>query len=526
MLWRVGAPAIPAPIGIPSRRAPAGVIAAGAALVLAFVVRELGWTGTDLAAQVYRAGLFREHGWIPWDLNWYGGHSVLSYSTLFPPVARAIGLYGAASVSAAVSTWCFARLTRHRFGDASRVGVTLFALGTVVPVAVGQLPFLLAEAFALLALVAAARRRGALAVLAAGAAGLTNAVAAIFLAFAVIALAVVDRPARQRYLAIFVAALAPTALLGLVFSAPGPFPFPAPQLIDILVVCGLGLALLPRRDRALRLGLVVYAAAAIVIFLVPNPMGGNMGRLATTVGPPLALMAAWRDRRVLLAGLAIFLIGWQWAPLTSIVARGDDPSTRADYYAPLLQHLGQQPALGRVEIPVTSGHWEAAYVARSMPLARGWERQLDTALNPIFYDDQLLTPASYQQWLHDNAVAWVAIPDAGLDAAAEKEAALIRGGLPYLRATWANAHWQVWEVVGAPGLVSGPATLLAMGPDRVQLQSLPGEVTLRVRYTPRWTVTGNACIGPTPDGWTRLVVRSPTTLTIGMTLLPTRSERC
>ena len=35
----------------------------------------------------------------------------------------------------------------------------------------------------------------------------------------------------------------------------------------------------------------------------------------------------------------------------------------------------------RVDIPETSGHWETAYVARSLPLVRGWIRQVDTQLN-------------------------------------------------------------------------------------------------------------------------------------------------
>ena len=38
-------------------------------------------------------------------------------------------------------------------------------------------------------------------------------------------------------------------------------------------------------------------------------------------------------------------------------------------------------------------HWEAADLAKVLPLARGWERQLDQKANPIFYDDEPLTAA-------------------------------------------------------------------------------------------------------------------------------------
>jgi len=504
------------------------VAAAALAVAATFGIRTLGWSGTDLAAQVYRVGLFKAHGWIPYDLGWYGGHSLLSYSTLFPPLARTIGMYGAAACSAAVATLCFARLTRDRFGDAGRAGVVVFALGTVVPVAIGQLPFLLAEALGLAALVAAERRSRSLALTLAVACGLSNAVAAAFLAMAAVAWAITEARTRVLRAAIALAALAPSLVLAAAFSTPGRFPFPGSQLIDILIVCGVGLIALPARERTIRWGLAAYAAAAIVAFVIPNPMGGNMGRLATTFGPALAMMAAWHGRQLLLAGLAIFLVGWQWAPLTSIASRGPVLSSRESYYTPLLAQLADQPVSGRVEVPPMQGHWEAAYVAPAVPLARGWERQIDIAHNPLFYVDDAIDPAVYQRWLHDNGVTWVAVADAPLDRSAQAEAALIRTGLPYLQLAWHDPHWSLWRVTGATGLLSGAARLVSMGPDRVHLNvSEAGPITLRVRYTARWAVKhGNACVGPTPDGWTRLVVRAPGVVDLGLSLMPASTPRC
>ena len=86
----------------------------------------------------------------------------------------------------------------------------------------------------------------------------------------------------------------------------------------------------------------------------------------------------------------------------------------------------------RVEIPFTPIHWEAYAVAPRFPLARGWERQLDIKYNQLFYGGPL-TPATYDAWLHQLAVRFVAVPDAQLDYSARKEAALIDRGLPYLR---------------------------------------------------------------------------------------------
>ena len=45
----------------------------------------------------------------------------------------------------------------------------------------------------------------------------------------------------------------------------------------------------------------------------------------------------------------------------------------------------------RVEVAFTHNHWEAAHLATSVPLARGWERQLDEKANPLFYDGRPLT---------------------------------------------------------------------------------------------------------------------------------------
>ena len=38
----------------------------------------------DLAAQVYRSGLFERVGWVLWDNGWFGGHTVPGYSLLTP----------------------------------------------------------------------------------------------------------------------------------------------------------------------------------------------------------------------------------------------------------------------------------------------------------------------------------------------------------------------------------------------------------------------------------------------------------
>src|SRR5262249_57961836 len=46
----------------------------------------------DLAAAMYRLGLFRQLGFAVWDEHWYAGHHLPGYSLLFAPLASLLGL--------------------------------------------------------------------------------------------------------------------------------------------------------------------------------------------------------------------------------------------------------------------------------------------------------------------------------------------------------------------------------------------------------------------------------------------------
>ncbi len=76
--------------------------------------------------------------------------------------------------------------------------------------------------------------------------------------------------------------------------------------------------------------------------------------------------------------VCLVLLGWQAAPLLRLPEAAEVPSAKAAYFEPLISELkGRHEGPVRLEIPLTESHWEAAYVAREFPLARGWERQLD-----------------------------------------------------------------------------------------------------------------------------------------------------
>jgi hypothetical protein len=198
---------------------------------------------------------------------------------------------------------------------------------------------------------------------------------------------------------------------------------------------------------------------------------------------------------------------WQWAPSGSIVTSpSSDPELHQSFYQPLLQELtALAPGPVRLEVPPTLEHWEAAFLAPHVSLARGWERQLDVANNPIFYTAGALTPTSYEGWLDTNGITWVALPTGPLDYAGKAEAQLLNSGqVPGLQLVWETPQWRLWRVNGSPGMVTGAATLTSLEPDHLTLQvRQPGPITVRVHYTAFWTVsTGTACLAAAPGGWT------------------------
>jgi hypothetical protein len=504
-------------------------------LVLATTVCVLGWRGVDQAAQFYRVMEFKTHGLMLWDSGWYGGNFPLGYSVLFPAIGALIGIPAASVAAAVLATWAFDRVVSFYLGSRP-LGTWYFAVSTMLPVAIGQLPFLTGEAFGLTALVALQRGRRPLALLLGILAALCSPLAAAFLAMVCLAWAAYGSGRRGWLIATAGVSLGLIVVIGVIFPGDGAFPFPWQGFVVTELLCLTALTPLVRTTPAVRLGALLYAAASFFSFLVPNPLGGNAPRLAASIGVPLLacfltapgpalarlsparllsrltggrtleLGPRWRAAAVV---LVVPFAVWQWAPSGSIVTSpSTDPELHQSFYQPLLQELATvAPGPIRVEVPPTAEHWEAAFVAPHVSLARGWERQLDVANNPIFYTEDALTPSSYQAWLHSNGITWVALPSAPLDYAAINEARLLTTGqVPGLQLVWQTPQWRLWRVQGSPGLVTGSATLTSLEPDHLTLQvSQPGPITVRVRYTAFWSLTlGTACLAAGPEGWTNI----------------------
>jgi hypothetical protein len=503
--------------GAGSRPAPLErLIAPALAAALALLALGTGASGTDVASATYRVELFRRFGFTLWDFGWYAGHWTLGYSVLFGPIGAGLGIAATDVVCAAVSAWAFGCLVVPRYGRAGRLGSLAFAAGTVVQVAIGRDPFLLGQALGLSALVALQRRGrwwGALAATLALACTLASPLPGLFLALATFAWLVGELPAWRWSLAATVAATAaPIVVLELLFSGQGRMPFAPLDLFGTLVPLALVALLLDRRDRVLRLGVGLYGALTVASFLIPTALGVNVTRLATSAGLGFVICLptrSVRSRVLLVAALVVLFLG-QWMPARGPLLGWRNPATTAAYFRPLLGYLvPRDHPLARVEVVPLSTHWESDYVALRLPLARGWERQLDTADNPIFYRPGRLTASSYRAWLEHNGVRYVALADAPLDYAGVAEARLVAHGVGGLRLVWSSAHWRVYELAAADGIVAGRGVLVSERGSTLVLDARRrGKLLVRVRYTPDWRVeSGRASLRESTGGWLTLSAR-------------------
>ena len=456
----------------------------------------------DLAAAVFRSRLFGEAGFTIWNNSWYSGHPTWSYSVLVPPLAWLLSPPLVGVLSGVLSAALFEPLARAHFGErAARWGALWFGAGAMTPVLSGRVTFAAGVAAALGALLALQRGRVWPAVLLGLLTGLLSPIAALFLGLAGVALAIGGL--RTAGAALTTAALVPPALVSLLFpdGGEGPFVFSAFWPVPLLALAFWLAA--PAAERTLRIGALLYAAAAVGAWAIATPVGGNAVRLGALVGGPLLLCALLAGRRRLTLPLIALLVAfgvWQWSAAARDVAQtGGDPSTEASFYAPLNDFLAAHPGAYRVEIPFTFSHWETAEVAPRFALARGWLRPDDVEYNHLFYGGRL-DAVTYRAWLDAHGVRFVAVPlGVKADYSAHDELRLIASRPPYLQPVWSSRDWRVYEVARAHPI--GVARL-GVNDALVRLHA-PGSLIVRVRWSPYWRASGGACVEKSGE-WTRV----------------------
>jgi hypothetical protein len=503
-----GAVAHRAPVVYAKRLTTLPALALAGALVALWLV--LDPRTPDLAAQVYRVGLFGRSGFATFDEHWYAGHALLGYSLLYPALGSLVGARMVGALCAPISTVLFVALVAPVYGRrAAMWGGGVFAVAAVGDVWLGRLTFALGVSFALAAALAYARGRRGPALALALASAAASPVAALGLGLAALTLALDSRSPR----ALLVLALGPAALvlaMAALFPEGGSEPFPLLSFIATAAVTLAFLAALPRGSRLLRTGGGVYLLACLGCLAVRSPVGSNIERYAVLLAAPLltcALVAARGRARpwlgaLALAGIAVWVL---WGPVRETEAVAGSPATSAAYYVPLERFLASVPGPVRVEVPLTRSHWEAALLAPRVSLARGWDKQMETRYDGVLLG-RSLDARSYRSWLAREAVAYVALPDVALDPSSAAEGRLIRGGLPYLQLAFTSMHWRVYRVLGATPLLSGPGRVATLGSDSFSLDARrAATLLLRVHYTRYWTVTaGRGCVESGPQGFTRV----------------------
>ncbi|HEY3507014.1 MAG TPA: hypothetical protein VGN37_30010 [Actinocatenispora sp.] len=516
-------------------------------LCVAFLFLPL--AGTDLAAQVARGHFFEVYGWHTIDFRWYAGVYPFGYSLLAGPLNGLIGARGVGVVSCVLTSAAFAwLLARHRVRRPA-VGGVLAALVGVFNLVSGRTTFALGLAIAMFALVAVSLPprvprpvRLVLGFLLAALSVAGSPVSGLFcgLAGGAVLLACVHRVPRavptratggaadgprrtgpvawwRRHVTGAWAeglVLCLGALVGLVpslmFADGGVQPFNGDSMKVFVAVGVATFFLIPRRYRALRAGAVLLVLLVLVAYFVPSPLGSNVTRLPMLFCAPLVAAVATL-RRGWLVGAIVALTLWQPPLVASDLGSAGSRPAQSVFYQPLIAELDTLKPVGRIEVVPLYDHWESTYVAEAVPLARGWERQVDVERNPLFYTEGL-APDTYLSWLYRNAVSYVAVPrQEKLDKYGREEASLIAAGLPYLRLVWSNADWQLYGVVGAQQLVSGVGVLVDSGPTGVTFDTTSGgQVRIRVRWSHWLTLSGpDACFARDPDGWVAVTVTRP-----------------
>ena len=497
--------------------------AAGTALLLGLL-----WAGTiakvtgDLAAQWAWADFAARHPGSSYDLGWYGGMYPASYSVVAPYLMGLLGVRTVAVTAGTVSAALLAVLVL-RSGVRRPLPVALWgAFALSCDVAAGRVTFALGLMFGLASVVvsgtdrAAGWRRTAGAAALALLATMASPVAGLFVEVAAAALLFTGR--RRTGVALAV----PPPLLILLTTLLFPFAGVDPITVPTVVFsggCAVAVALLmPAQWRALRVGAVVYAVGTVLTWSFSTPIGGNVQRLALLFGGVAVLAALFaapaRSRRRTVALLLAFTATAYWTVTANVIGiPAPSAPGQADGLVAELRLLHADQA--RVEAVPMQNHWESWGLVGSAELARGWNRQLDVRRNPLFYNGTL-TPASYHAWLRQWAVRYVALPDAALDLAGKREAALVRSGPAWLREVWHDHDWTLYRFTDALPLAAAPAVVERADAAQVVL-TVPaaGSVTVRLTWSPWLDVRGpgGACLAKDGD-WTRLDVHAAGTYRI------------
>ena len=497
------------------------LFAAALAGVLAALFAWLGPPGNDLAAHTYLRWEFLQHGLVFWNNYWYSGrYSYVTYSPLYYPLAGLIGIRLLATITIAGSAFAFSMLLGRQWGAEARWSSRSFAVLWAGIVFSAAFPFELGGMLALFAVWALqARRQKSFFVLS----FLTMIASPLAFAFLLLVVAAFGLAGggkdlqRWRGPALALAVcLVPALIAWRMFPSTGRYPFQLTILLEIVVFCALGAALIWRVEQArlLRWIFPLYLAAGLIVFACSSQLGSNIGRLRLFALPITLLTFSLRNYRprLLVAPALILALLWNLGPIVDGFDKGrSDPGDNRQYWAPAIDFLhGKLAPSYRVESVDTANHWAAVYLPQAgIPIVRGWFRQDDYPQNEILYKDDALSSRSYLGWLRGLGVRYVILTDAPSDYSSRDEAELIRSGRSGLEKVFRSSNLTVYEVPHPRSMITGPGRprVLGLGASTIRLELPgPGRYRLALRYSPYLRAAG-VCVGRRADGMTELVAR-------------------
>ncbi len=492
------------PLAVPT------LVAALNALVFLVVRPDVG----DLQAALARESAARNGVGLTYWYGWFGGGATPgNYSVITPTLSAWFGAVAVGMVATVVLTplaWLALEGTAHH-GAGTWVATAVAALNLWS----GRIPFALGLVFAVVAVLGVRARWTWLALGATVLSSLCSPVTGAFVAFALAAAFLVDRQVRRLAVGICAVCGLTLVVVAAVFGTPGPQDY---SVYSGLLTAASALAMLYARPHpTVRVVLWCTALAAPILTFFPNGMGSNFVRFPWICVPAAVVATAaaaprWRVVVALLPALALCAN----STITDLV-RADQPSASRSYYDSLITQLRGLPDRHNYRLEVVGDphiHTAAYALLGHIALAGGYETQEQNALNHILNDPAHLNPTSYQVWLNNSAVGYVALDRARTQDYAEYTL-VSTTRLPYLTEISRSRRWVLYKVRDATPIVPPPQRLLSAGQAQMRIEvPCACRFYVRVRYskflgaTAHFRDTGGAHVTTTArladdgNGWT------------------------
>jgi hypothetical protein len=434
----------------------------------------------DLWAARARASAVSHGVGLTYWFSWFGGGSTPgNYSVLSPYLSALLTAELVGALSAVAITLSSAVLLRDTRYPVAGTAVATVAAG--INLWSGRVPFLLGTAFAVGALIAVRNQKRVAAAVITVLSIASSPVSGAFLALALAATFITTKPYRRISITTLAAIVVSLGVVGLAFGAPGPQHFSWQLFLE--AIGALLLFLIARPPELLRSVIWLSMLTALAMWLIPNGMGSNFGRMIWFCLP--VAVVATGGRKLWMSLLLVSPVLLSSANLTVSDLRGaGNPIASKWYYTPLARELDKISGLTNYRLEVVAEGAHAAYDALldHAMLARGWETQEDNALNRTL-KSSTLDATTYKIWLGNNSVGYVALPRSKPEK--YPEFALVSSGrLPYLHEVWKSPDWTLYRVSDPTPIVAAPQKVLTYSQSKLILRATCAcTFSVRIRYS-------------------------------------------